>query len=153
MKTALFPVGFVIALAGFATHATAACAAPSARVNTIDEMRTLLLGNTVCVPDPNPAPEKYPAMVSPALWKSQELHQAPNVLWDYKRDADPRDPSKQVGNWSVTGRDGRAVFVSYDYGGGQVYTYAVWNNGDGTHSFCSANPEIKVTIKRGGGSC
>ena len=28
-----------------------------------------------------------------------------------------------------------------------------WNNGNGTHSFCSANPEIVVRIKTGGGAC
>jgi hypothetical protein len=85
---------------------------------------------------------------------AQLLHQPGGVLIDYKRGpADAVDPTKQVGNWSVTGRDGRSVFVTYDYGGGKIYTYAVWNNGDGTHSFCSANPEIKARIKSGGGAC
>lgn len=132
-----------IALAGLPATSMATCAAPSVRVNTKAAMATLLTGNTACVP-----PVTQPTM------ESQELHVSGGALIDYKRGpGHPVDPSTQVGTWSVTGTDGRGVFVTYDYGGGKIYTYAVWNNGDGTHSFCSANPEIKVRVKAGGGAC
>ena len=121
----------------------AACGAPSVRVGTKAAMSALLTGNTVCVP-----PVSQPTM------DAQEEHLAGGQLFDYKRGpADPVDPRKQIGTWSVTGIDGRGVYVTYDYGGGKIFTYSVWDNGDGTHSFCSANPEIKAKIKSGGGGC
>ena len=128
-------------LAGLPALSLAACAAPSVRVATAAAMTTLLQGNTVCVP----------VNTQPTM-EAQELHQAGGALIDYKRGpAHPVDPSKQVGTWTVTG--GRGAFVTHNYGGGAQYTYAVWTNTDGTHSFCSANPEIKARIKLGGGPC
>ena len=130
-------------LASLPALSLAACAAPSVRVATATAMTTLLQGNTVCVP-----------VVTQPTMEAQELHQAGGALVDYKRGpAHPVDPSMQVGSWTVTGTGGRSAFVTHNYGGGAQYTYAVWNNNDGTHSFCSANPEIKVRIKTGGGAC
>ena len=129
-------------LASLPALSLAACAAPSVRVATAAAMTTLLQGNTVCVP----------VNTQPTM-EAQELHQAGGALIDYKRGpAHPVDPSKQVGTWTVTG--GRGAFVTHNYGGGAQYTYSVWANNDNTtHSFCSANPEIKVRIKTGGGPC
>lgn len=142
MKAVMFAASFGLALAGLPTTTMAACLAPSVRVNTLAALNTLLQGNTACVP---------PVTVPTMTW--QELHQAGGALIDYKRGpADTVDPSKQVGTWAVTGVDGRA-FVTFNYGTGGIYTYQVWNNGDGTHSFCSANPEIIGRIKPGGGAC
>ena len=132
-----------IVLSSLSSVAGAACAAPSVRVNTRVAMIPLLTGNTVCVP----------AVTRPTM-EAQELHRADGALIDFKRGpTHPVDPSKQVGTWAVTGTDGRGIFVTHRYSGGQAYTYAVWRNVDGTHSFCSANPEVKARIKTGGGAC
>lgn len=143
MKPLILAAGIGIALAGLPAVSMAACAAPSVRVPTKALLTTLLEGNTVCVP----------AVTQPTMeW--QELHQAGSALVDYKRGpTDKVDPSKPVGTWVVTGTDGRGVVVTHDYGGGKIYTYSVWDNKDGTHSFCSANPEIRARIKTGGGAC
>lgn len=142
MKPLILAAGIGIALAGLPAVSMAACAAPSVRVPSKAALTTLLEGNTVCVP----------AVTQPTMeW--QELHQMGGVLVDYKRGpSDKVDPSKPVGNWRVDGTDRRA-FVIHDYGGGNTYTYSVWANPDGTHSFCSANPEVKARIKTGGGAC
>jgi hypothetical protein len=141
MKPIILAAVAGVALASLPALSLAACAAPSVRVATALAMTTLLQGNTVCLP----------AATQPTM-EAQELHQAGGALVDYKRGpGHPVDPSKQVGSWTVTA--GRSVFVTHNYGGGAQYTYAVWHNDDGTHSFCSANPEIKVRIKTGGGPC
>lgn len=133
MKTLIVGVTFGVALTGFSPGVLAGCS--TGRVNE-PALTTLLRGNTVCVP-----------------MKWQELHRSDGKLVDYKRGpADKIDPSEVVGDWRVTGSN-RGAFVTHDYGGGHAYTYSVYNNGDGTHSFCSANPEIKATIKLGGGAC
>lgn len=145
MKSLILAAAAGVALASLPAASNAACAAPSVRVNTKAAMSALLTGNTVCVP----------AVTQPTM-EAQELHQAGGALIDFKRGpAHPTDPTSRVGTWSVTGVDGRGVFATYDYGGGKIYTYAVWRNtdGSGTHSFCSANPEFKARIKMGGGAC
>ena len=151
MKAVMFAASFGLALAGLPAITMAACAAPSVRVNTLAALTTLLQSNTACVP---------PVTVDPMTW--QELHVPGGALVDYKRGADTVDPSKQVGDWAVTGFDGRA-FVRYRYGTaadlpapwqGGTYTYQVWDNQDGTHSFCGGIPaEIVGRIKLGGGAC
>ena len=143
MKAVILAVGVGFAFAGLSAPAMAACAAPSTRVNTLASLTTLLQGNTACVP---------PVTVPEMTW--QELHVAGGNLIDYKRGpGDPVDPSKSVGSWAVIGADGR-TFVTYTYPpSGGTYTYSVWDNGNGTHSFCSANPEIIARIKPGGGAC
>jgi len=145
MKSLILAAAAGVALAGLPAVSNAACAAPSVRVNTMAAMSALITGNTVCVPALTPRP---------ATMEAQELHQLGGALIDFKRGpGHPVDPSKQIGAWSVTGRDGRGVFVTYNYGGGKIFTYAVWRNGDGTHSFCSANPEVQARVKTGGGAC
>jgi len=89
--------------------------------------------------------------------KWQELHNGgplTGTMVDYKKGPnDPIDPSEQVGTWSIGGTDNRGVSVTYDYGSGGSYVYSVFNNGNGTYSFCSTNPEIVARIKTGGGGC
>jgi hypothetical protein len=122
----------------------AACGAPSVRVNTIATLNSLLSGNTVCVP-----------AVTQAVMTAQEEHRSGGQLWDYKRGPGHSvDPSERVGSWIVNGSNVRSVFVTYDYGGGQVTNFTVWDNRDGTYSFCSAtSPEIRARIKTGFGPC
>lgn len=143
MKPIILAAVASIALAGLPAVAIAACSAPSSvRVATAVELTTLLQGNTVCLP----------AVTRPTM-EAQELHQAGGALVDFKRGpSDKVEPSKQVGTWKIIG--GRGTSVSYDYGGGRQYTYSVWKNpGDNMYSLCSANSEIQVRIKTGGGAC
>ena len=143
MKSLILAAAVGVGLASLPAASNADCATPSVRVNTKALMTTLLTGNTVCVP----------AATQPTM-EAQELHQSGGALIDFKRGpTHPTDPTARVGTWSVTGIDGRGVFTTYDYGGGKIYTYAVWRNVDGTHSFCSANPELKVRLMTGGGAC
>ncbi len=147
MKKLLLATGIGIALAGLAGAASAACSAPAAtQVSDVAALTTLLQGNTVCVPT---------TTVPTMTW--QELHSGGNggPLIDYKRGpGHATDPSETVGTWLVTGNSGgqRAV-VTHNYGSGGSYTYTVWNNGNGTHSFCSGAPEVTARIKPGGGAC
>ncbi len=143
MKTILCAAALTGALGALPVVAEAACAAPSTRVPTQAALTTLLQGNTACVPATN-----QPVM------EAQEEHRAGGALWDYKRGPGHAvDPSKAIGTWSVGGQDGRGVFVRYDYSGGQSYTYAVWDNRNGTYSFCSTSTEVLVRIKAGPGPC
>lgn len=142
MKPIILAAVAGMALASLPAVSMAACAAPaSVRVATAAAMTALLQGNTVCVPkDPQ------------ATMDAQELHQRGGALVDYKRGpGHPTDPTKQVGTWTVT--DGRGVFVIHKYSDRVQPAYSVWDNKDGTHSFCSDNPEVKARIKIGGGPC
>jgi hypothetical protein len=136
MKVLMLAVA--LALAGLPAAAMAACGAPSVRLAD-PALTTLLQGNTVCVP-----------VVTQPTMTWQEFHQAGGTLIDYKRGpSDPVDPTKIVGTWAITGNSTRGWFVTYTYPpSGGTYNYSVWDNGNGTHSFCSANPEIigKVII-------
>jgi len=139
MKTLIVGVTLGVALAGFSPSVLAGCS--TGRVNE-PALTTLLKDNTVCVP-----PGTVPTM------EAQELHQSGGKLIDYKRGpSDKVDPSAEVGTWTVTGSN-RGAFVTHNYGNGRIYTYSVYNNGDGTHSFCSGGAEIKAKIKLGGGAC
>lgn len=51
----------------------------------------------------------------------QEWHQAGGALWEWAQGTNPIDHSRVVGSWS-----GNAKQVTYDYGGGQVYTFEIW---------------------------
>jgi hypothetical protein len=140
MKVLMLAVGF--ALVALPAAATAACAGPSVRVAD-PALTTLLQGNTVCVP-----------VATQPTMTSQEFHQAGGALIDYKRGpSDPVDPTKIVGTWAITGGD-RFPSVTYTYPpSGGTYTYSVWDNLNGTHSFCSPNPEIIGTVISGQVSC
>lgn len=121
----------------------AACVAPSTRLNTRAAVIGAVQGKTICV---GSAPR----------FDAQEYHDALGALIDYKRGQPAPgnvDPTKQVGTWSITGTDTRGVLIRYDYGGGTVYSYQLWDNGGGSYSFCSANPEVKATIKSGQVPC
>ena len=145
MKPIILAAVAGITLAGLPAVSMAACPppSPSVRVATTEAMTTLLQGNTVCVP-----------VVTQPTMEWQELHVAGGALVDYKRGpTHTTDPSKPVGTWTVTGTSGRSAFVTHNYGGGAEYIFTIWDNLDGTHSFCSANPEVKARIKTGGGAC
>lgn len=150
MKKLFLVAGVGATLLSMAGQAISACTDPRLTPNQI---RALLNNNTVCVPV---------TTVDPMIW--QELHASvgttgssngPAPLTDYKRGfPHATDPSKVVGEWSISG-SGSNAFVVHNYGTGGTYTYSVHGSGVvGTnHSFCSANPEIIARVKSGGGAC
>jgi len=75
-------------------------------------------------------------------WEWQEYHsgssgQANNLI-DYKKGADPIDPTAPVGKWTI---DEGASTVTYDYGTGGSYVYTVHDNA-GSYIFCTAGTPI-----------
>lgn len=115
-------------------QAMAACTgAPMAEA----ALRPVLTGNTVCAIRGNDS------------W--QELHVLGGDLIDYKRGpTDTSDPSEKVGTWSIAG-NGQ---ITYNYGPGSSYRFAVRSNGGASYSFCGiGTPDIDVIVKPGGGAC
>lgn len=119
----------------FATEgAMAACASPSAQV-TDGALITLLSGNTVC------------AGSGTGMGRWQEQHRTDNTLWDYKEGStDPVDPTTQVGTWAVTG-SGAGTVVTHTYTGGSAYSYTVWDNNDGSYSFCKTGGVLEMDFR------
>ncbi len=120
-------------LAFVAKGAMAACSGPAVQV-TEEALDTLLNNSTVC------------ASRGGESW--QEEHHAGGVLTDYKMGPnDTVDPTKQLGNWVMANTD----TVTYTYTNGSVYSFQVWDNGDGTHSFCGQDV-LEVTVQTGVGT-
>jgi len=129
-------VASVILLASIAGNALGACASTSSRVT--GNLTNFLQGNTVCVPNGSGG------------WRWQEQHRAGGQLWDFKRGSSTVDPTDQVGTWSAT--NGANAQVTHAYTGGGSFSWAVWDNLNGTHSFCGST-EIVATIKSGISGC
>ena len=71
----------------------------------------------------------------------QEFHAANGAVIDYKRGPnDKTDPSSKVGTW-VAGNATRGAqqTVTYNYGPGQVYSYAVCGAAGGPYLFCNVS--------------
>ena len=126
-----------IVLAFAAEGVMAACATPSVQVQDA-ALTSTLTNNTVC------------ASRGGESW--QEAHHSDGSLVDYKMGpSDAVDPTKQVGTWLITGA-GASSAVTYTYGSG-AYSYQVWDNQNGTYSFCGVDT-IDFTISSGTGvSC
>jgi hypothetical protein len=118
-----------------------------------DELPGLLENKTVCAN----------GVGAHAGDKWQELHQGTGSgpLIEYaKGPSDPVDQSHQVGTWEFLYNNNfnppRPNRVRYDYGSGQIYTWRVYKNTDGTYSFCSNDPspeEIAVATIQVVGPC
>ena len=118
---------------GLAGQAAAAC---SGTALDVTQLSAKFSGNTVC------------AQRAGDRW--QEYHQGTGSgdLIDWKMGPGHAvDPSKQVGTWSATNTG-----MAYDYGSGGQYTYQVFDNNDGTYSFCNG-AEMAVTVRSGQGAC
>lgn len=119
--------------------AMAACSNPATQIkhNSNPDLATLLSGNTVC------------GVRGGDRW--QEEHHPGNVLKDYKKGpTDKIDPTTQVGTWSIGGT-GANTMVTYNYGTGGTYQYTVWDNGNGSYSFCGTGG-LDVTLTPGTGT-
>lgn len=107
------------------------------RVHGGNALRTLLSGNTVCQ-----------ASGADKLFGAQEQHRANGTLWEYAKGDDPVDPTTEIGRWRASG--GTNAEVTYDYLGGNSFTYAVYKNENGGYDFCDgANQVATVTIVNG----
>ena len=91
-------------------------------------LSSLLTGNTVCVG-------------SSGNWEAQEFHKSSGTLTDWKKGAnDPVDKTSDVGTWSISG-SGTGSVVSYSYTGSGPTAYTVYDNGNGSYSFCNGSTE------------
>ncbi len=91
-------------------------------------LSSLLTGNTVCVG-------------SSGNWAAQEFHKSGGTLTDWKKGAnDPVDKTSDVGTWSISG-SGTGSVVSYSYTGSGPTAYSVYDNGNGSYSFCNGSTE------------
>ena len=89
-----------------------------------------LAGNTVCGTGAGP-------QNTGDHW--QEFHDGQgnnSPLIEWARGTDPIDPTRQVGTWAAPNGNSTTSTVTYNYTGGDTYIFAVYNNGNGTYSFC-----------------
>ncbi len=149
MKTAIW-VGLIAAL-GLAGQATAQTAAPcpcdASKIQRTD-VAALVKGNTAC------------AVRGSERW--QEFHQPSGNLIDYKLGpTSTTDPSEKVGTWQagVASRNNPLPTVTYNYGSGGTYAYAVCAANattTGQFLFCNVSTQEKfdpVTLKAGQVPC
>ena len=136
MKRFMIPGMLVLAFGSI--DAMAGCDAPSTQVT---QLQDLLGGNTVC------------ATRGSDRW--QEEHRVGGQLWDYKLGPSHKvDPSKELGSWSVGGVDDSEVTYNYTAFGSLVsYTFTVFDNGNGTYSFCEGAAENIVATIQGSPQC
>ena len=128
-----------------AQAATCSATLPPAAVQVVNPaLITLLQGNTVCVG-------------TIGNWQAQEYHKSPSGtvdnLIDYHQGTNTSDPTAPIGSWSISISNNT---VSYTYHEGSNYTDTVYNNGDGTYSFCDqfSNTATKaIAIKIGQVAC
>lgn len=125
-------------LGGVLGMSSAGAACSGDRLNQT-QLATAFSGNTVC------------AVRGGDRW--QEFHQPGGTLIDWKLGpSHPVDPTDPVGTWSIVGTGINATLV-HNYGAGGTYTFAVYNNGGGSYSFCSGGTEQLVTVRAGQGAC
>ncbi|MDD5274751.1 MAG: hypothetical protein PHR16_01560 [Methylovulum sp.] len=135
----------IVLLGGVTGEALAICA--GTKFTASSQTVTLLSGKTICQ-RPTPASD----------WEWQEYH-TPTVAFvgniiDYKKGpADPVDPTKTVGTYSINSRGG----ITYTYTGGGSYAFTIFDQGSGVYNFCDATGNtVQVsgaTVKPGQVSC
>jgi hypothetical protein len=126
-----------IFLGSLSSFSFASC--PNGNTGYIDH--ATLSGKTVCVG-------------GAGNWENQEYHAPGGNLIDWKKGAsDPKDPTKSIGSWAVSGSGSNQV-INYTYNTGESYSYRVHNNGSGNYSFCNGATEIvSASIKTGQSAC
>lgn len=131
MKNILF--GIVILGITSINYAFANCS--TTLLTTKGDIRSVVRNKTLCI--------SYPATNPNHPFKGQEEHFFPSgELWDYKEgDGDAIDPRKRIGFWGIT--DTPQIRYSYT-GGSTSYFFDVYDNSDGTYSFCNAGTEHAV---------
>jgi hypothetical protein len=149
MKTAIWAVGVAaLGLAGAALAQTPPpCPCDASKIQRTD-VATLVTGKTAC------------AVRGSERW--QEFHQSGGSLIDYKLGpGSTTDPSEKVGTW-LAGKASRTnplATVTYNYGSGGTYAYAVCAPNAttaGPFLFCNISTNEKfdpVTLKAGQVPC
>lgn len=148
MKQALCAValGVVLGIGGFGRASADSCVASAgdgyAQLSA-SAVANLLGTSMAC----------YPAAGPP--WTNQEYHtgavgaNSGNVI-DYKKGpTDPRDPSKQIGSYTIVGT-GNGGQITYNYTNGPSYSYSVWGtqtSGSGTYDFCNGTTPLTGRVK------
>jgi hypothetical protein len=131
MKTAVVMAALALGMAGEAMAVDCPCTGNGTQLL---DVQTLVKDKMACA-----------RISANQTW--QEHHNPNGELWDYKRGSDKSDPSSKVGTW-VAGNATRSApqTVTYNYGPGQVYSYAVCTGSGaaGTYLFC--NIATKTTI-------
>jgi len=127
-----------------ATGTTPSITTVAAPLNNGVALSTLLAGNTVCVG-------------STGNWQAQEYHKTPsgaadNLIDFHHGSSSTTDPIAPVGSWSINSINNT---VSYTYHGGSNYTNTVYDNGNGSYTFCDANGNTTIVnaIKAGQVGC
>lgn len=116
----------------FALGGQVAAQCSTGRVTGGNTLRTFLQNKTVC----------GTGVGANAGQQWQEWHQgagfAASTLTEYaKGPSDPVDPTHDVGTWLATG--GTNSLVTYTYtGSATAYTWALFNDGGGNYSYCTA---------------
>lgn len=131
---------FLVMAIGVAANGAHAACTSATQVKGVERLRAVLQGKTVCVARGD---ERW-----------QEYHQPGGALIDYKKGPDDKkDPSKQVGSWSVSG-SGTSTQLIHQYGSGASFIYTVHTITAGSsYGFCGGGGELIVTLRSGLGPC
>lgn len=136
MKNKMF-IGVLLSL-GMFTDAIADC--EKSTMVSVNVLRTLLPGNTVCAVKDNGD-------------KWQEYHDRSGKLFDFKKGPnDPVDPSKELGTWEVSRRGG----ICYRYGGDNFnYCYSIHKvPNQELYQFCNTKGlDVTASIRPGNIGC
>ena len=86
-----------------------------------------------------------------------ELHQG-GVVTDWKQGpTDPVDPSEQVATYTITaGTAGNYDTITYNYGTGGTYSYAITPKGQtttGTYTFCNVSTGATIIVNVSASHC
>jgi hypothetical protein len=118
-------------LSAFTITASADCSEPNGRVRNLNPVANDVLCGTGVL---NPGDR----------W--QQYHNPNGTLTEYARGADPIDPTRDVGSWTVNDNDSESATITYTYDGGFSYTYWVNAEGSGVFSMCRISDNALVAV-------
>ena len=143
MKTAVLMATLALTLGMAGEAAAQACPCAGGGTQQVN-VQVLVNGKTAC------------AVRGSERW--QEFHAANGDVIDYKLGpGSTTDPSSKVGTW-VAGNAtrGSPQTVTYNYGPGEVYSYAVCGPATGPYLFCNVSSKEaipNVRLQAGQGAC
>jgi hypothetical protein len=117
-------IGALMVAGGLESAMATGCSASSGYVALTQAQIENVVGNSVAC---------YPSSGPP--WTNQEYHSgtttsATGNITDYKQGpTNPRDPSKQIGTYSISSTNGLTSgigTISYNYGGASSYSFRLW---------------------------
>lgn len=120
-------------LSAFTVTASADCSDPSNRTQNLNPVS----GDMLCGTGVLNAGDRW-----------QEYHNPNGTLMEYARGADPIDPTRDVGTWTVNNNQTASATITYTYNGGFSYTYWVNADGGGVFSMCRVSDNVLVAVVR-----